>query len=166
MIQLGANLLSSLATSDAEVRHPLVAGQGVRLDWIVSSGQASPGGFCMTSRKPNGSWYWRGEHEFELRAKQATSHSDPAIRCCCLLIAGIACGVDRPGPARSGSLCSSTASLVPHKGARGAAVAGSSGQRGEIERLGRTKPDDMVGVVSNRIPCGQIQGRRNFNAAK
>ena len=45
MIQLGANLLSSLATSDAEVRQTLVASRGVRLDSIVSSGQASPKGF-------------------------------------------------------------------------------------------------------------------------
>ena len=45
MIQLGANLLSSLATSAAEVSQTLVAGRGVRLERIVSSGQASPEGF-------------------------------------------------------------------------------------------------------------------------
>ena len=45
MIQLSANLLSSLATSAAEVSQTLVAGRGVRLERIVSSGQASPEGF-------------------------------------------------------------------------------------------------------------------------
>ena len=45
MIQLGANLLSSLATSDTEVSQTLVTGRGVRLERIVSIGQGSPEGF-------------------------------------------------------------------------------------------------------------------------
>ena len=54
MIQLGANLLSSLATSDTEFSQTLVAGRGVRLERIVSSGQVSPEGF----------WYDQAEAEW------------------------------------------------------------------------------------------------------
>lgn len=54
MIKLGANLLASLATSDTEYNQTLVAGTGVRLERIVSFGQASPEGF----------WYDQAEAEW------------------------------------------------------------------------------------------------------
>ena len=54
MIQLGANLLSSSATSDKEISRTLVAGSSVRLERIVSFGQASPEGF----------WYDQTEAEW------------------------------------------------------------------------------------------------------
>ncbi len=54
MIKLGANLLSSLAASDTEVSQTLVAGRGVRVERIMSFGQASPEGF----------WYEQTEAEW------------------------------------------------------------------------------------------------------
>ena len=54
MIQLGANLLSSVATSDTEVSQSLVSGAAVRLERIVSFGRASPEGF----------WYDQPESEW------------------------------------------------------------------------------------------------------
>ncbi|MFM9939795.1 MAG: cupin domain-containing protein [Hyphomicrobiaceae bacterium] len=51
MIQLGANLLSSLATSDMEISQTLVTGAGVCLERIVSFGQASPEGFWYDQTK-------------------------------------------------------------------------------------------------------------------
>ena len=55
MTQLGLNLLSSEASAqDAEVTRTIVAGNGVRLERIVSHGQASPDGF----------WYDQAEAEW------------------------------------------------------------------------------------------------------
>jgi cupin 2 domain-containing protein len=55
MTHLGLNLLTSEPSArDAEVTQTLVAGKGVRLERIVSHGQASPDGF----------WYDQAEGEW------------------------------------------------------------------------------------------------------
>ena len=76
MIQLGANLLSSLATGDTEVSQTLVTGRGIRLERIVSFGQASPEGF----------WYDQTETEWvtlltgSARIRVADQASDITLR--------------------------------------------------------------------------------------